>query len=276
MRSLFHFIYKYHYFILFILLESLSFSLIIGFNHYQNTSFINSSNQITGNLYQTTHSISQYFGLKKVNQELANRLSKIQNTNKKSYQNNKISTLDIYDSIYIQKYQYIPVKVINNSVNKQNNFITLDKGEKHGLGVDMGVVSATGVIGIIKNVSANYAAVVSLLNKNLKISAMVKKNNYFGTFHWEEEDYKYGNLNDLPNHIHLQRGDTIITSGYSSIFPKGEIIGFVSEISKSEGGNFLSVKVKIAADFKNLSNVFVVKNLMKKEQIELETNTIND
>lgn len=276
MRSLLNFIYKYHYFILFILLESLSFFLIISLNHYQNTSFINSSNRITGNLYETTHSISQYFGLKKVNQELAERLSTIENKAKKSYQNNQVSTLDIYDSIYVQKYQYIPVEVINNSVNKQNNFITLNKGEKYGLSIDMGVVSATGIVGVVKAVSTNYAAVISLLNKNLKISAMVKKNNYFGTFHWEEEDYKYGNLNDLPNHIYLQKGDTIITSGYSSIFPKGEIIGFVSKVSKSEGGNFLSVRVKIAADFKNLSNVFVIKNLMQKEQIELESKTTND
>lgn len=276
MRSLLNFIYKYHYFILFILLESLSFFLIVSLNHYQNTSFINSSNRITGGLYETTYGISQYFGLKKVNQELADRLAKIENTDKKFYQNNQVSTLDIYDSVYVQKYQYIPVEVINNSVNKQNNFITLNKGAKNGLSIDMGVVSATGIVGVVKAVSANYAAVISLLNKNLKISAMVKKNNYFGTFHWEEEDYKYGNLNDLPNHIYLQKGDTIITSGYSSIFPKGEIIGFVSKVSKSEGGNFLSVRVKIAADFKNLSNVFVIKNLMQKEQIELESKTTND
>lgn len=276
MRSLLNFIYKYNYFILFVLLECLSFILIIQYNNYQNAFFVNSSNKFAGGVYKTTHNISQYFGLKKVNTELTQEVLKLKNNSKTTYKNNRIRILDVYDSVYVQQYQYIPVNVINNTVNKQNNYITIDKGKKHGLDVDMAVVSVKGVVGVVKNVSNNYASVISLINRNLKISAMVKKNSYFGTFSWENDDYEYGTLNDLPNHIYLKKGDTIITSGYSAIFPKGKIIGFVDEVNESKGGDFLLVKVRIATNFKNLSNVFVIKNLMKEEQVELEKNTNND
>ncbi len=276
MRSLLNFILKYNYFILFIILEAISLLLLVNYNYYQKTFFINSSNNITGSLYSTSHSVSQYFGLRKNNIELSEAIAQLQNENKSAYKENKVSILDIYDSVYTCQYQYIPVQIVNNSVNKQNNYITINKGKKQGIEPDMAVVSATGVVGIVKYVSNNYSSVISLLNNNLKISAMVKKNNYFGTFEWQNNNPKYGTLNDLPNHLYLKKGDTIITSGYSAIFPKGKLIGLVSEVSKSEGGDFLVVKVRIATDFNNLNNVFVIKNMLKEEQLQLENITNND
>jgi len=276
MKSLLNFIYKYHYFILFILLECLSLIFVIQYNNYQHATFLNSSNRFAGNVYKSLNSVTQYFNLRKSNQELLESITKLKNQDKAAYKQNRITLSEIYDSVYIQQFEYLPAQVINNSVNKQNNFITLNKGSKHGVGVGMAVISIKGIVGIVKDVSENYASVISVLNQNLRISAMVKKNNYFGTLQWEGNDFKYAALNDLPNHISLNKGDTIITSGYSTIFPKGELIGLVDVVGDSESGEFYSVKVILAEDFKNLKNVMVIKNLLKEEQIALERRSSND
>ncbi len=276
MKSLLNFIYKYHYFILFILLECLSVFLVIQYNNYQHSSFINSSNNLSGNVYSSLHGVTQYFELKTKNQELVSILSKYNNQNKKAYKSNAISLSEIYDTIFIQQFEYLSANVINNSVNKQNNYLTLNIGKRHGVDKGMAVVSQNGVVGIVKDVSENYASVISILNQNLKISAMVKKNSYFGTLQWEGRNYQYTTLYDLPNHISLVKGDTIITSGYSAVFPKGELLGIVEEVQQKDGGEFLNVQIKIAEDFKKLTNVFVVKNLLKEEQITLERSSLND
>ncbi len=276
MRSLIDFIYKYHYFILFILLECLSVFLVIQYNNYQHSSFINSSNNVSGNVYNSLYGVTQYFELKAKNDELVNKLVSYHNQNKKAYKSNNVTLSELYDSIYIQQFEHVEANVINNSVNKQNNYLTLNRGLKHGVSKGMAVVSQYGVVGIVKDVSENYASVISILNQNLKISAMVKKNNYFGTLQWEGGSYQYTTLYDLPNHISLQKGDTIITSGYSAVFPKGELLGIVNKVQQRDGGEFLYVQVKFTEDFKKLTNVFVVKNLLKDEQIALERSSLND
>lgn len=276
MKSLLNFIYKYHYFILFILLECLSFIFIVQYNNYQHATFLNSSSRFSGNVYESLSSVTQYFNLRQTNQELLSELTKLRNQDKASYKPNQITLSEIYDSIYIQQFEYLDAQVINNSVNKQNNFITINRGSRHGVERGMAVVSVKGVVGVVKDISENYASIISVLNQNLKISAMVKKNNYFGPLHWEGNDFRYVTLNDLPNHISIFKGDTIITSGYSTIFPKGEFIGVVDNVSDSESGEFYNVKVLLAEDFKNLTNVLVVKNFLKGEQISLERRTSHD
>jgi len=276
MRSLLNFIYKYHYFILFILLECLSFFFIVQYNDYHRTSFLNSSSKMAGGIYNASHNVSQYFSLKEKNQVLNKILADYLNQDKASFKNNGISLLEVHDSIYFQQYVRIPAEVINNSINKANNFITLNVGYRQGVRPGMAVSSPAGIVGVVKDVSENFASVISLLNQNLKISAIVKKNNYFGTLDWEGRSADYVSLHDLPNHISLIQGDTILTSGFSATFPKGEMIGVVDEINESDGGEFLTVKVKLAVDFKRLSNVFVIKNLLKDEQVNLERASVND
>ena len=129
---------------------------------------------------------------------------------------------------------------------------------------------------IVKDVSDNYASVISILNQNLKVSARLKRTGYFGSLNWDGLDYRYVNLFDLPNHISVNSGDTVITSGFSSMFPKGEVIGIVDDIDDSEGSEFIKVRVKLSVNFKNLSNVMVVKNLFRSEQIELENKASHD
>jgi rod shape-determining protein MreC len=165
---------------------------------------------------------------------------------------------------------------VNNSVNRPNNYLTLNAGSNQGIRAGMGVVSSDGIIGIVKDVSPNFSAVISVLNQNLKISAMVKKSGYFGSLSWDGANYQYVTIDDLPGHIMVERGDTIITSGFSVVFPKGHLIGFVDTALNSGSSSLLSVRVKLANDFKRVSHVMVIKNLLKEEQLELEKTVENE
>ncbi|MBP5667618.1 MAG: rod shape-determining protein MreC [Salinivirgaceae bacterium] len=157
-----------------------------------------------------------------------------------------------------------------------NNFLTLDIGSKHGVEPGMAVVSAMGAVGVVKAVSPNFSSVISVLNQNLKISAMLEKSGYFGSLGWEGGDYRHANLEDLPGHIKVNKGDVVITSGYSTIFPKGVMIGYVEEVTAHGVNGFMSADIRLAVDFKRLSNVQVVRNLLKKEQLELQERAENE
>ena len=139
----------------------------------------------------------------------------------------------------------------------------------------MAVISSDGVVGIIRNISNHYAVVLPLINVNLRVSAKVKKNGYYGSLQWDGNDYRYSYLNDIPFHVDVQRGDTIVTSGFSSIFPEGELVGFVESVDK-ETANFLSIKVKLATDFKKISDIYVIENRKKEEKRELEATTYEE
>lgn len=214
--------------------------------------------------------------LKTANQQLNKELAELKGNLKSSYKDNLVKIVDIYDSAYIQQYDFIPAQVINNSINKQNNYLTLNVGRNNGVSKEMAVVSSLGIIGVVKDVSDNYASVISVLNRNLHISAMLKKSGYFGSIVWSGVNYQYATMVDLPNHILVNEGDTIITSGYSKMFPKGEVIGTVSEINESKSSDFMTLTVKLNVDFKNLSHVMVVRNLLREEQLNLENKSVND
>jgi len=178
------------------------------------------------------------------------------------------------DSVHVRGYVFTAAKVINNSTNGLFNNITINKGSKHGFKSDMGLVSANGVVGIIKNVSTNYSSAMSLLNKNLKLTAKIKQ--YTGSFAWDGLDARYAQLKEVPNHASIQKNDTISTSGYSSIFPEGFLIGTIEDFDLKEGSNFYDIKIKLATDFYKLRRVDGVENLNRKEQIELEYSTANE
>jgi len=276
MRSLLNFIVRYHYFILFILIECFSLLLVVQNNDYHLASFLNSSSKISGKVYSARNSVLQYIDLKNANKELNETLANYKNQSKTSYRNTQARTIDLHDSIYMQQYQYIPAQVINNSINKQNNYLTLNVGRNQGVEKEMAVISPLGIVGVVKDVSGNFASVISVLNQHLKISAMVKNSGYFGSLNWEGGNYRYAILTDLPNHIILNFGDTIITSGYSSMFPKGEVVGFVEKVNTGKGSNLMTVTVRLAVDFNKITHVMVVKNLLREEQLNLENNIGHD
>ena len=276
MRSLLKFLLRFHFFILFLVIESFAIYLLVKYNSYHRSTFINSSNVITGNIYKGVKSLSEYFNLKQINADLNKENQQLRNRLKSSYKSNKITITEIRDSLYQQQYIAIGAKVINNSVIKQNNYLTLNKGKKHGIGAEMAVVGPKGIVGIVKNVSENFASVISVLNTNLRISAKIKKNDYFGSVFWPGKDYTKVKLTEIPSHVNINIGDTIITSGYSTIFPEGELIGFISNYSEKKGGDFYEISVNLSTDFKNLTYVQVIGNLMKKEMETLEKYSKHD
>ena len=276
MRNLIQFILRNHYALLFILLESLSFVLVVRYNSYQHTSFINSSAAVAGNVDKVFSTVNNYLSLNQRNQELNDELARLRTMMPESSKVDTLSAVEAFDSVYTQQYEYLPCRVISNSVKSANNFLTLDIGSKHGVEPGMAVVSAMGAVGVVKAVSPNFSSVISLLNQNLKISAMLEKSGYFGSLGWEGGDYRHANLEDLPGHIKVNKGDVVITSGYSTIFPKGVMIGYVEEVTAHGVNGFMSADIRLAVDFKRLSNVQVVRNLLKKEQLELQERAENE
>lgn len=274
MRSLVLFFIKYNAFFVFILLEIISFYLIINNNEKQNQVFISSANQVTGSFYERYDKLVSYWNLGDVNAELASDNKRLMEQLPNAFFDNDVDTIEVVDSQYRQQYEYIPAKVVNNSVSRYNNYITLNRGKSHGIKPNTGVITSNGIVGIVKKTSKNYAGVMSILHHNTRISARLKSSEYFGSLVWKKEDSKYMYLDAIPKHAVVEKGDTVITSGFSTMFPEGIMVGTVSEASVIDGSNFYEIKVRLSSDMNNLSHVFVVNNLLKEEQQALEEASI--
>lgn len=271
MRSLFRFLVKNYAFLLFILLEVLSFTLIYNFNSYQRSRYLNSSNKITATIYNSYNAVGNYFSLASVNRKLA-----AENARLKSLVSDLpyirvtpysiVSKAEITDSLY----RYTSAKVINNSVDKQDNYITLNKGRKHGVKPDQGIINSDGVVGVIIHVSESFSLGFSVLNKRWGASAKLKKSGTFGPLSWDGTDSRYANLTGIPYHVELAVGDTVVTSSYSSVFPEGIMIGTVNSIEQPPGENYYKIIIELAVNFRALSYVDIVENLKKDELKALE------
>lgn len=196
------------------------------------------------------------------NTELRNRLASIRQMIKE-----KKDTL--IDTLAHQRYTYLSAKVVNNSISKRDNYITIDKGSIDGIHADMGVISNNGIVGFVQSVSPHYAIIVSVLNQNFRVSAKIKKNDYYGRLEWDGIHAGYCQLYDLPHHVPLQKGDTIVTSGYTNFFPSNVLIGIIDDF-KIVGGNFYKAEVKLNVDFQKLDYVILIDDIQRTERINLE------
>jgi rod shape-determining protein MreC len=273
MRNLLFFISKYYVFFLFFSLEIFSFVIIYRFNNFQKASFVNYTTGITSSFYSSISNTKQYFSLRRVNDSLQFENARLHSQLITSYYENKFIPKLINDTTYKQQYEYIPANIVNNSVTKRNNYITLNRGRDHGIIPEMGVISESGIVGIVMNVSEHYCTVLSLLNNNCKISAKIKKNGAFGSLVWDGNDSHFAKLLDVNKHVLISVNDEIITSNFSTIFPEGISIGRIYSHNLDAGDNFHTIKIKLNTDFGTVSSVYIIRNLMKEEQINLE-NTI--
>ncbi len=276
MRNLFKFIIRYHVTLLFIVIESFSLFLTIQTNSFQRASFINSSTEISGNIYSWFSSVTEYISVKEDNEKLAKENTELRKLLKSNYINNVLTLKTINDSIYKQKYDYFTAKVVNNSVIHQNNYLTLNKGYNQGARKDMAVINPQGIVGIIKDVSPNFSIVIPAININAHISAKIKKWGCFGTLSWDGKDYRKAQLNEIPFHIKLVKGDTLVTSGYSSMFPEGIMVGTVSDFDLNDGKDFYNININLSTDFMSLNHVYIISNLYKDEQEKLENGISHD
>lgn len=249
--------------VLFLVLEIIAFSLFINQHSYQRASFLNSSNRLTAGVYDFFRGITQYLDLNSSNKELAMENLILH----KQLMERKIP--NPYNSFLHGDFKFVSARVINNSIHKKENIFTLNKGRLEGLKPDMAVISPSGVVGVTLAVSDHYATAVSILNEKFKLSAKIRKNGYFGSLTWKAGDYRHAKLVEIPTHIEIQVGDTVVTSGYSSIFPEGYVIGHVSDIQLPPGSNFFEIEVKLAVDFKNLDYIYLIENLRRDEVLKL-------
>ena len=276
MRSLFRFLLRNYFLMMFLALEAFSLVLIVSFNNYQRVTFINSSSNFVGTVYEKFSSLDDYFNLSRTNARLAADNASLRKQLHQSIQQQEKYPVNRPDTVEAPAYVFTSAKVISNSVNKQFNYITLNKGSRHGIKPDMGVIDASGVVGVITNVSYNYSTGLSLLNKRLSIPAKITKNNYFGSLVWDGEHYNTADLKEIPFHIMINVGDTVVTSGFSNIFPEGIMIGTIKSYDVQGGTNFYNIKVELLTNFKTVKYVEVVQNTKRDELIKLESNNVGE
>jgi len=276
MRNLFRFLLRNYFVMMFLGLEAFSFSLMVSFNNYQRVTFFNSSNDLVGNVYERFSHLDDYFNLRRTNARLAAENASLRKQLQFRIMNQINYPINRPDTVDAPAYYFASAKVISNSVNKQFNYITLNKGSRQGIKPDMGIISADGVVGVITNVSPNYSTGLSLLNKRLSIPAKITKNNYFGALVWDGEHSNTADLKEIPFHIMVNVGDTVVTSGYSSIFPEGIMIGIISKFDVESGTNFYNIKVDLSTNFRTLKYVEVVKNTKQAELKTLESNNVGE
>lgn len=275
MKNLLNFLIKYNYWFLFVLLEVISFTLLFRFNHYQGSVFFSSSNYAVGKIYEWSGGVTSYFHLRSVNDELQEKnlfLEQQVAALRKALSaagTDSVKIDQIADSV-LADYSLLKAEVINNSLNLVDNYLTLDKGTKDGVESEMGVLNGTGVVGIVYMASPHYSVVIPVLNSKSSISCKIKNTDFFGYLKWEGGDSGYAYVKDLPRHSQFSLGDTIVTSGYSAVFPAGVMVGTIDEGADSHDGLSYVLKVKLSTDFGKLSDVRVISKKKQAEQKELE------
>ncbi|MCC8144401.1 MAG: rod shape-determining protein MreC [Tannerellaceae bacterium] len=278
MRELLDFLVRKRHWFLFVFLEIVSLTLIYRNNAYQRNIMISSANVVTGHLVAVSGGVTSYLNLREINKELLERngqlelqLLALQDQLEWLLTDTAAFTGVIpTDSAGQLPYDFITARVINNSVTHLSNYSTIDKGRKDGIQPDMGVVSDKGVVGIVSTVSDNFAVILPILNPKFRLSCKVLGSSYFGSLSWNGRDIRHANLDELPRHVPFQVGDTVVTSGYSAVFPEGLIVGTIDDFEKQRDDNFYSLRVTLASDFAGLSKVRVIRNYQQTERTALE------
>jgi rod shape-determining protein MreC len=237
---------------------------------YQGSHVLNSSNEVIGTAYKTVANTKEYFSLKRENDKLSLENTVLRNFLKSNYAALPLKEFTRNDTLYKQQYSYLSAKVVNSSVNKRRNFLTLNIGSGQGITQDMAVMSNEGIVGIVTNVSENFASVMSILHKDVRVSCQLKKDRSYGPLIWDGKDYRYCLLTDIPTHARIKAGDSVITSELSGIFPEGILVGTIADYERRQNEDFYTARVKLSSDLKKVNHVYVIKNKFKTERDSLE------
>lgn len=274
MRNLLEFLAKYNHWFVFLILEVVSMVLLFQYNSYQGSAWFSSANAVTGKLYEWDANVETFFSLTKVNQELTQRNAYLEQEVQKLSDSLVSVTKD--SSIYhrdqfalLRNYRLIPAKVVENSVDKPGNLMTIDKGSADGIHKDMGVISGTGVVGIVYLVAEHYAIVIPVLNTKSNISCMIQNRGYFGYLRWKGGVSDLAYLEEVPRHAHFKLGDYVVTSGYSAVFPPGVRVGRILHVFNSADGLSYRVQLRLSTDFARLRDVCVIDDAAMKERLEI-------
>ncbi|MGE7777450.1 rod shape-determining protein MreC [Chitinophaga sp. NPDC101104] len=294
MRNLIIFLRRYFNFFLFLLLEVICLIFVFRTNNFQRTVYLNSANGVSGKLYTRYNDIQYYFHLKSTNDSLVSENLALLQQLPTSFEEKDTASLVKFDTLRkftndtarkllsteVRKFLYRSAKVVNNSVNKPVNFITINRGSKDGIRPNMGVIGPNGVVGVVRTASENYAVIISLLTKSsgstssFSFSSRLKNSGEIGTVYWDGYDGGHVTMKDVPRSAKLHKGDTVVTSGFSAVFPENMNIGYIDTFYIGEkASTSFTIRLKLATNFYNLQYVYVIENLLRDEQERLEDST---
>ena len=275
MRNLLDFLKTYHHWFIFIFLEIISGVLLFQYNSYHGSVWLSSSNVVVGKIYEWESDLLSYLTYGKANEALTLRNYYLERQNDQLLRLYREATRDTSaqerkELEFLSQFNPIPAKVVDNSVSKPDNLITIDKGRADGVEADMGVACGNGVVGVVSLVSDHYAVVVPVLNTGASsISCAVRNTGYFGYLHWYGEDPAVAYVEDIPRHAKFKIGDWVVTSGYSSIFPSGVLVGKIEQAYNSHDGLSFKLKVRLSTDFSCLRDVCVISDKSIAERAAL-------
>lgn len=271
MRNLLAFLAKYNHWFVFILLEVICFVLLFRFNNFQGSVYFSSANAVAGKVYEYNSSVTTFFNMSQSNKKLSERNLILEQ---------QVRALTQYiathhgDSLAMEQcqkqalagFKLIPAKVIQSTINREDNLITIDKGKADGIHEDMGVACGTGVVGVVYMASYHYSIVLPVINVNSNISVMIRKRGYFGFLHWKGTPSDIAYVDDVPRHARFALGDYVVTNGYSSIFPPGIMVGKILHVFNSSDGLSYRVQLRLSTDFGKLRHVCVIDNSALKDK----------
>lgn len=278
MRNVFLFIRRNLNFLFFLIMQGFALYMLFHYNRFHEAVFLDAAGEVTGRINRQYNNVEYYFRLKKTNDVLVEENQRLRNLLKEDFLIPDTSSELAFDTIRVdsieqyRRYQYYPAKVINNSVTGQNNYLTIGRGYAQGIRKDMAVVSPSGIVGTVVNVSKNMATVMSLLHRQSRVSVSLKKTGETGSIEWDGKDPLVITFKNIPKSVPVKIGDTVVTSRYST-FPAGQLVGTVSAVESETGSNFYKLKLRPLTNFFNIQFVYAVKNLQKEEQEELEKAT---
>ena len=276
MHNLTEFLAKHNHWFVFLVLEVVSMVLLFRYNSYQGSVWFSSANAVTGKVYEWDSAVESYFSLSGVNSQLTQRnafleqqVRMLDDSIARLTRSQEAAVTRLSSMVPFQGCRLIPAKVVANMVNRYDNLITIDKGSADGVKRDMGVVCGMGVVGIVYLVSEHYSIVIPALNSHSNISCTIQRRGYFGYLRWRGGSSQLAYLEDVPRHAHFKLGDNVVTSGYSSVFPPGVMVGKVLHVFNSADGLSYRVQVKLSTDFARLRDVCLVDDSALQERIDL-------
>lgn len=276
MHNLTEFLAKHNHWFVFLVLEVVSMVLLFRYNSYQGSVWFSSANAVTGKVYEWDSAVESYFSLSGVNSQLTQRnafleqqVRMLDDSIARLTRSQEAAVTRLSSMVPFQGCRLIPAKVVANMVNRYDNLITIDKGSVDGVKRDMGVVCGMGVVGIVYLVSEHYSIVIPALNSHSNISCTIQRRGYFGYLRWRGGSSQLAYLEDVPRHAHFKLGDNVVTSGYSSVFPPGVMVGKVLHVFNSADGLSYRVQVKLSTDFARLRDVCLVDDSALQERIDL-------
>ncbi len=275
MRNLLDFLLKYSSWLVFLFFVVLSCIFLFDKNPYQHHVYMTSAGKVSSSVYELANNVTSYFGLREINEDLQHQNARLESElialkEQLSYYRERYYADTMTIAPQLREFDFIIARVINNSIHKPYNYITINKGIADSVRSEMGVVDQNGVVGIVNLVEQHNARIISLLNPNFRLSCKVKGNEAFGSLVWDCKDPTEAILEELPRHTVYTTGDTVVTSGFSAVFPEGLPVGIVIGSEKTMDDNFFTLRVKLLTDFSHLSNVRVISSNMAEELRRLE------